>query len=116
VSISIAALELARRGMTLPESYSHDETNSGAIEISGEHTVWVDSGCDARGIVATVKAAPALIALAKALHEWSALYRSIEREDPDGKMDPMLPRATELGGALADAWTKVELALAEVQP
>lgn len=69
--ISISELEAARVGMSKPEHWHHNETNYRCIEVNGNDDIWVDDSCDARGLVATIKAADVLIEIAKAAMVWS---------------------------------------------
>lgn len=66
--IKLSELKNARVGMSKPEHYMHCEDDTyRSFEIIGQDMMfYMDNSCDARGIVATVKAADALIELAEA--------------------------------------------------
>lgn len=64
--ISLGELEAARVGMSKPDHWRHNEANYRCIEVNGNDDIWVDNSCDARGLVATIKAADVLIEIAKA--------------------------------------------------
>lgn len=104
--ISITKLENKRRGMSKPEDWLHDEATYRYFSIIGQDIdVYMDNSCDARGLVATIKAAPVLIEIAKALLDFEGIEQEIDAE-PD--LIPMSARSIELGSKSIEAWKRVD--------
>ena len=102
--LSIAELESKRTGMSEPDRFVHDERTYRQFDIIGNDTsCWTDNSCDARGIVATVKAAPTLIAVAKAAMAWSEVRDEFQLRQTFSLREK-LDRA---GDVLVDALSKV---------
>ena len=103
--INISELENKRRGMTKPENWLHDESTYRYFNIIGQDVdAYMDNSCDARGLVATIRAAPVLIEIAKALLDFEDIEKEIDRESP---LIPMSARSIELGGKSIEAWKRV---------
>lgn len=80
MTISLTALKSARTGMTESENWIHDEGDYRSVEIIGQDFgMRMDNSCDARGVVATVRAAPVLIEVVEAALAWGAAVEAAAR-------------------------------------
>lgn len=96
--VKLSELVAARSGMSDPDHYIHREDASyRSFDIIGQDvSAYMDNSCDARGIVATVKAADVLIEIAQAALAW----RRTDRSDHYAKNEALR--------RLDEALTKVE--------
>lgn len=94
MTISISKLKADRTGMHNPENWRHDESRHRFIEISGS-IFYLDDSVNARGVVATVHAASALIAIAEAALAWHKVFGPDADEEDYKAQDEACDRLAE---------------------
>lgn len=100
--------------------YAIVTTESGEqVADAFDNTTWSDEQCAANAQHIAANSPPltlALIKIAKALVAFEAVQAEIDAEHDGPGIEPMSPRAVELGGKSIAAWKRVAEALKAVMP
>lgn len=112
-AVSLAVLEAARVGMSDPSCWQHDERDPRSVAIMGSDVDSTFSSCDARGLVATIRASGPLIAFARAMLEWDAAQVAIDGLPVDA--DPRSEESMLAGSAVIAAYDRVRGAMGAVR-